>query len=195
MTFRDIVLNTIQNQFAYTNISDLIVRRADVWDKHFGDISERFVNEILDYNTCVPSALDYFWGKILKISRNFTDADGKTFSLTDEQFREIIKIRAFGTTWQGDALSMNEFLKNLFGTRGTVYMVDSQDMTTQIFVFSFQLEPWEKYLFETQDVLPRPAGIGTSIYELDTSTIFGFQGSDFQPFDQGTLWGGENATV
>lgn len=189
-SFHDVALDTIQKQFAYTNVSDLITRRADVWDKHFGDISRRFVDEILDYNTCVPSALDYFWGKILKISRNFTDVGGNAFSLTDDQFREVIKIRAFGTTWQGDALSMNEFLGNLFHPRGIVYMVDSQDMTTQIFVFSFQLEPWEKYLFTTQDVLPRPAGIGTCILEIDSSTVFGFYGSNFQPFNQGTFFNG-----
>lgn len=189
--FEKVTLDVLQKENTYTNLSDLLMKRAGVWDKHFGDISTRFVDDILNYNTCVPSALDYFWGKIFKISRNFKDENGNAFSLTDDQFREIIKIRAFGTRWQGDVLAMNEFLGDLFRDRGTVYMVDSQDMSTQIFVFVFQLEPWESYLFKTQDVLPRPAGIGTSIYELDPTKVFGFHNTEFQPFNQGTFWGGQ----
>ncbi len=188
--FREISLNTLQKQYGYTNISDLILKRAAVWDKHIGNISETFVKEILDYNTCIPEALDYFWGKILKITRNFNDADGNLFTLNDEQFREIIKIRAFGTTWQGDILSMNTFLGNLFKNRGNAYLLDNLDMSVQIFVFDFILEDWELYLFTTQDVLPRPAGVGTRIYQLDTANTFGFFGSNFQPFDQGVFWDG-----
>ena len=188
--FREISLNVLQKQYGYTNISDLILKRAAVWDKHMGNISETFVREILDYNTCIPEALDYFWGKMLKITRNFVDAEGKTFSLTNDQFREVIKIRAFGTTWKGDILSMNVFLKNLFKDRGNAYILDNLDMTVQIFVFDFILEDWESYLFTTQDILPRPAGVGTKIYQLDTENTFGFYGSDFQPFNQGVLWDG-----
>lgn len=188
--FREISLNTLQKQYGYTNISDLILKRAAVWDKHMGNISETFVKEILDYNTCIPEALDYFWGKILKITRNFNDADGSLFTLNDEQFREIIKIRAFGTTWQGDILSMNTFLGNLFKDRGNAYLLDNLDMSVQIFVFDFILEDWELYLFTTQDVLPRPAGVGTRIYQLDTENTFGFFGSNFQPFNQGVFWDG-----
>lgn len=188
--FTEIALNTLQKQFGYTNLSDLIVRRAGVWDTYMGNIAQRFVSEVLDYNTCTTAALDYFWGKILKITRNFTGEDGETFTLNDDQFREIIKIRAFGTTWQGDVASMNEFLQNLFGDRGSVYMIDRQDMTSQIFVFNFLLEPWEDYLFRTQDVLPRPAGIGTEILQITTDDVFGFYGSDFQPFDQGVFYNG-----
>jgi hypothetical protein len=188
--FQEISLNVLQKQYGYTNFSDLILKRSAVWDKYMGNISETFVREILDYNTCIPEALDYFWGKILKITRNFSAADGSVFSLTDDQFREIIKIRAFGTTWKGDILSMNVFLKNLFKDRGNAYILDNLDMTVQIFVFDFILEDWESYLFTTQDILPRPGGVGTKIYQLDTENTFGFYGSDFQPFNQGVFWNG-----
>ena len=188
--FQEISLNVLQKQYGYTNFSDLILKRSAVWDKYMGNISETFVREILDYNTCIPEALDYFWGKILKITRNFSAADGSVFSLTDDQFREIIKIRAFGTTWKGDILSMNVFLKNLFKDRGNAYILDNLDMTVQIFVFDFILEDWESYLFTTQDISPRPGGVGTKIYQLDTENTFGFYGSDFQPFNQGVFWNG-----
>jgi hypothetical protein len=65
-------------------------------------------------------------------------------------------------------------------------------MTFQIYVFTFLLEDWEKYLFINKDIFPRPAGIGTAIYELRTGTLLGFEGTPFQPFNQGTLWDGKS---
>lgn len=198
--FREQALNVLQQQYGYTNISDLMTRKAGVWDKHIGNIAKQFVADILDFNTCVPSALDYYWGKLLKVSRTFTDMDGNTFSLTDDQFREIIKLRAFATAWDGTITTLNRFLGNLFADRGLVYMIDRQDMNSQIYVFTYRLEEWEKYLFIHKDVLPRVAGVGTAIYELTTDTLIGFQGSDFQswplytagtPNQNTSLWRGK----
>ncbi|MBQ2016973.1 MAG: DUF2612 domain-containing protein [Alphaproteobacteria bacterium] len=198
--FREQSLNVLQQQYGYTNISDLMMRKAAVWDKHLGNIAQQFVTDILDFNTCVPSALDYYWGKLLKISRTFTDMDGNKFSLTDEQFREIIKIRAFATAWDGTITTLNRFLGNLFADRGLVYMIDNLDMNAQVYVFTYRLEDWEKYLFIHKDVLPRVAGVGTAIYELTTDTLIGFQGSDFQswplytngtPNQNTSLWRGK----
>ena len=198
--FREQSLNVLQQQYGYTNISDLMLRKAAVWDKHMGTIAKQFVADSLDFNTCVPSALDYYWGKLLKISRTFTDMDGNKFSLTDEQFREVIKIRAFATAWDGTITTLNRFLGNLFADRGLVYMIDRQDMNSQIYVFTYRLEDWEKYLFIHKDILPRVAGVGTAIYELTTDTLIGFQGSDFQswplytngtPNQNTSLWRGK----
>lgn len=189
--FREQTLNVLQQQYGYTNVSDLMVRKAAVWDKYMGNISDRFVSEILDFDTCVTSALDNYWGKILKISRTFDDGNGNTFTLTDDQFRRILKIRAFGTNWDGTAPTANTFLKAIFGDRGDVYVWDRQDMSVQIFVFTFLLEDWEKYLYVNKDIFPRPAGVQTAIYELQTGKIFGFNGSSFQPFNEGVLWNGK----
>lgn len=188
--FREASLDVLQKQYTYTNISDLMLRKATVLDEAFGDLSEAFVRDILDFDTCIPEALDYYWGKVFRISRTFTDENGNEFTLTDDQFRQLIKIRAFATRWDGTAMMMNEFLKDLYKDRGTAYMLDRQNMTVQVYVFMFGLEQWEKYLFTTKDVLPRPAGVGTDIYEVDVGDLFGFQGTEFQPFNQGVFWTG-----
>lgn len=190
--FRERTLDVLQKQYGYTNISDLLLKKSVVLDAHFGDIAESFVTEILDFDTCIPAALDYYWGKVFKLSRTFTDDEGNEFSLSDAQFRTLIKIRAFGTRWNGSALMMNEFLKELYRDRGTVYMVDRQNMTVQTYVFLFQLEPWERYLFVEKDILPRPAGIGTAIYEITTEDTFGFHNTELQPFNQGVFWRGKS---
>lgn len=188
--FRQAALDILQKQYTYTNISDLILRKNDVLDKAFGDLSERFVKEILDFDTCIPEALDNYWGKVFRISRTFTDDDDNEFTLSDSQFRQLIKIRAFATRWDGTAMSMNEFLRDLYKDRGLAYMLDRQNMTVQVYVFTFQLEQWERYLFTNKDVLPRPAAVGTDIYEVNIGDLFGFQGTEFQPFNQGVFWTG-----
>lgn len=188
--FRQAALDVLQKQYTYTNISDLVLRKAAVLDQDFGDLSDTFVKEILDFDTCIPEALDYYWGKVFRISRTFTDDNDNEFSLTDLQYRQLIKMRAFATRWDGTALSMNEFLKDLYKDRGVAYMLDRQNMTVQVYVFSFELEPWERYLFTKKDILPRPAGVGTDIYELVSGKLFGFQGTEFQPFNQGVFWTG-----
>lgn len=190
--FRERTLDVLQKQYGYTNISDLMLKKAAVLDARFGNIADSFVSEILDFDTCIPAALDYYWGKVFKLSRTFTDDEGHEFTLSDAQFRTLIKIRAFGTRWDGTALMMNNFLKELYHDRGTVYMVDRQNMTVQTYVFLFQLEPWERYLFIEKDVLPRPAGIGTAIYEITSEDTFGFHNTDLQPFNQGVFWRGKS---
>lgn len=189
--FKEVALDILQKQYGYTNVSDLMIKRATVWDNYLGDVSERFITEILDYNTCIPEALDFIWGRMLKVTRTFVGADGENFTLTDDQFREIIKIRAFGTIWDGSVYKMNRFLQDLFKNRGTAYVQDSLDMKYEIFVFDFMLEPWEEYLFLYKDILPRPAGVGIAIYNLFADSTFGFEGTEFQPFNQGVLWNGQ----
>ena len=198
--FREQALNVLQQQYGYTNISDLMTKKAAVWDKHMGDIAQKFVTDILDFDTCVPSALDYYWGKMLKVSRTFTDLDGNKFSLTDDQFRRIIKLRAFSTSWDGTITTLNRFMGNLYADKGLVYAIDRENMNSQIYVFTFKLEEWEKYLFIYKDVLPRVAAVGSTIYELDTDTLIGFQGTEFQtwplytnglPNQETSLWRGK----
>ena len=36
--FQEAALNVLQKQFGYTNVSDLIMKKAAVWDKYLGDI-------------------------------------------------------------------------------------------------------------------------------------------------------------
>lgn len=189
--FREESLNVLQKQFGYTNVSDLMLKKAGVLDNTFGEVANKFVDEILNFDTCIPEALDYYWGKVFKVSRTFTDDQGKLFNLSDAQFRTLIKIRAFGTRWNGSALSMNEFLKEIYRDRGVVYMIDRQDMSVQTYVFLFTLEPWERFLFIEKDVLPRSAAIATEVYEISYEDTFGFHNTDLQPFNQGVFWTGK----
>lgn len=170
--FKQVALDCLQRQFGYTNIAGLMQEKAVVFNR-YADIATIFDSEIMNFDTCISSALDYFWGLLFKVSRHFK-ADGVSYHLTDDQFREVIKIRAFGTSWDGTVSTMNLFLKDLFKERGCVYMIDALNMTTLIFAFDFELEDWERALFP--QILPRPAGVGSEI-ELQPieQMYFGFE--------------------
>lgn len=168
--FVEQALNVLERQFGYTNIAALMQKKGEVYNKYVGDLEATFRNEILDIDTCIPNALDYYWGKRFKITRNFYDENDNVLTLSDDLFREIIKIRAFGARWDGAIDSLNEFLGNLFADRGGAYAIDPQNMY-EIYVFNFPLEAEELFLFKYRDVLPRPAGVGIDIVD-DAKTRF-----------------------
>lgn len=185
--FKEAILNVLQRQFLYTNIAKFGVEMARVFDKYLGDIAERFNNEILNVDTCNSSALDNLWGKLFKISRNQV-INGSTIVLNDDQFREILKIRLFNTVWDGSLYQLNRFMKELFKSRGEIDIIDLQNMNSTFYVVSFELEDWEFQLFTTnKDILPRQAGCGLSVIIIDIENVFGFNGSQLQPFNQGTF--------
>lgn len=187
---KNVALNNLQRQFGYTNVSDLILKRAGVWDKYFGNIAERFENEILNLDTCVSEALDYYWGRLYKISRVFTNREGEQFTLDDDMFREILKIRAFGSRWNGTLAQMNEFMSGLFKGERFVFVTDSQSMSGGLKYEFSTLTDEELYLFSEKDILPRQAGVGVEIHVIDMNTTFGFYGTELQPWSQGVLYSG-----
>lgn len=187
---KKVSLDNLQRQFGYTNVSDLILKRAGVWDKYFGNIAERFEDEILNLDTCVSEALDYYWGRLYKISRVFTNREGEQFTLDDNMFREILKIRAFGSRWNGTLAQMNEFMANLFKGERFVFVTDSQSMSGGLKYEFSTLTPEELYLFSEKDILPRQAGVGLEIHVIDPDTTFGFYGTELQPWSQGVLYDG-----
>lgn len=185
-----VVLDNMQRQFGYTNLSDLLMKKGEVWDKYFGDIADRFGEDVLDFNTCSSNALDFFWGKLYRITRTFTDAEGVEFTIDDDLFRELIKIKAFGCRWNGTTKDANDFFGELFKDKGKMYMSDSGTGVLR-YDFIFELSDIEVYLFTEKDILPRQAGIGLELHILDVTTTFGFHGTELQPWSQGVLYKGE----
>ena len=175
-TFEENSIDVLQRQYLYTNIANLAVNKAKVFDKYITKEQNALLTEILNIKTCSSQALDNYWGKIFKITRTFYNSETQQeFTLTDDEFREVIFLRAFATSWDGCLVSLNEFLGQLFADRGEVGVIDALNMTTLIFSFDFKLEDWEFYLFRNTNILPRPAGVGSEISIIDTDQkYFGF---------------------
>lgn len=93
---------------------------------------------------------------------NFNTQSGGTFQLPAEAARLLLQLRYFQLVSSGTVPETNRMLKYLFGTQGAAYLVDNHDMT-QTYVFEFTPTSIQQYLFNNFDVLPRPAGVYSSI--------------------------------
>lgn len=96
-------------------------------------------------------------------------------TLLDNDFRTLILAKAGSNISDGSIRSLNNLLMNLFPGRGTIYVIDNQNMTITL-EFLFALTPIEQAILTQQNVLPIPTGVAYSIVqsppiEVNDSTL------------------------
>lgn len=106
-------------------------------------------------------------------SGNFGRDVSGTVNLTTEQKRLVLRLRYFQLISNGTVPEINAFLRLLFGDDGAVYVLDSLDMSFAVYVFDFVPAASVLFVLEQFDLLPRPAGVGTSIL-ISPGDSFGF---------------------
>jgi hypothetical protein len=104
---------------------------------------------------------------------NFGRDTSGTVNLSTEQKRLVLRLRYFQLVSNGTVPEINAFLRLLFGEEGTVYVLDSLDMSYAVYVFDFIPSSSVLFVLEQFDLLPRPAGVGTSIL-VAPGESFGF---------------------
>lgn len=85
-------------------------------------------------------------------------SSGAPIPLQAEQKRLLLRLRFYNLVSRGAIPETNRFLAELFANEGPAYLEDNLDMTIN-YVFGFELDAPTRFLFETMDVLPRPAGV------------------------------------
>ena len=110
-------------------------------------------------------------------NRNFFDGTfgqdtSAVVDLTTDQKRLVLRLRYAQLTSRGTVPEVNALLARLFGDQGPVYVLDGLDMTA-VYVFTFQPPASVLFVLETFDLLPRPAGVDTSII-VTPAESFGF---------------------
>ena len=115
---------------------------------------------------------------------NFNDNSGSSFFLPVNTQRIALQLRYFQLVSSGTVPEINRALAYVFANYGNVYVHDNHDMT-QMYVFNFPVT-WDlAYLFNNYDILPRPAGVSSSVLDA-TLVYFGF--NDFNDnFDNGNF--------
>jgi hypothetical protein len=103
---------------------------------------------------------------------NFGTSTGGTAGLSLQSKRYALQLRYFQLTTSGTVPEINRFMSYLFGQMGQVYLRDNHDMT-QTYLFGFPIPAQLAFLFDNFDVLPRPAGVG-STYRSTSGIFFGF---------------------
>lgn len=115
---------------------------------------------------------------------NFASTTGFTYVLSPETARILLKLRYFQLVSSGTVPETNRMLKFVFADYGDAYLIDGHDMT-QLYIFTFALPSDLKFLFDNYDVLPRPAGVGSS-YRVVVEESWGF-GEFHENFDHGNF--------
>lgn len=212
--FRELALETVQSQYgASPHIRGLIAAFAKEIDPN-GDIN-LFVDKIFNLETAEGVGLD-IWGRIVAIPRKilvpnntdyfgfegsqlqpfnqapfyYEDKASMYYTLTDDAYRQLIYYKAMSNISDSTAASQNRLLSLLFGNR-----VDVLDLTGIIpdgvmkirVVFHFYLTDFEQALLNNYGLLNRGAGVGWEWYQLPEESVFGFDGSGLQPFNQGNF--------
>ena len=115
-----------------------------------------------------------------------TQSGGGTITLADDAYRELLLIKAAANISRTDLSSLISLFERLYNNRGDFYIIEAGTMQLN-YIFGFYLEPFELSLILHSGLLPKPAGVSYTVYQVDVANTFGFNGSGMQPFNQGVF--------
>lgn len=160
-----------------------------------------FFDNIFNIETASGVGLD-IWGNIIGVSRfvpNYQD-DTVVYTLTDEQYRNVLFYKAGANIMDSTLYSLNYLLRKLYpdyqcfvrnqsnyvNDDGRYY--DSNPMEIEYVFIDTDLSDLEKSIFALVGAFGKGAGVHFNLSEYDYDEIFGFYGSNLQPFDQGVFY-------
>ncbi len=172
------------------NLRGLIQAKQDWYDANQEQFWEDYLTNIFDLRTANSFGLSV-WSIILRQSlfTTFAAASSPTpyfgFGSGNENFglynfgslhggsnvystytaRLLLRLRYFQLTSSGTVPEINRMLQYIFGEMGNAYLKDNLDMS-QTYMFGFTLPAETKFMLDNSDVLPRPAGVRSSIVEF-----------------------------
>lgn len=193
--------------------SPVIQKLIEDWKSYFKtEWEEDFYNIVCNVDTAQGIGLD-IWGRIVGVGRelrvpgqvlyfgfnealpgsypfgeqpffNGTFPDSETYLLADDAYRILILAKAFANISSAGPQELNLILKSLFSDRGRAYVNDLGSMQMR-YTFEFELLPYELAIITQSGVMPRPAGVKTSVLQTATP-VFGFSeaGAGMAPFGQ-----------
>ena len=153
---------------------------------------DQLLKDVADARTAKGVFLDW-WGKRVGVDR-LIEVDGEFIRFDDEYFRFLIMYRALCNLSDASAATMNQLLSQL--TDQQVFIVDYQNMSIRSIVVVGSMNDLQITILRAYGLLNRPMGVMTNflvIYPDDA--IFGFAGSDLQPFDQGVFNPGQEFSM
>lgn len=109
--------------------------------------------------------------------------------LDDHLFRRLINAVAWSYRVRASGYFANRVYQVAVGTHGTnpILVIDYGDMHIRI-LYMWPAVPLERAIIAKIDPYIRPMGVGASTYRLPpVDTTFGFDGSELQPWGQGTF--------
>jgi len=188
--------DTIISQYATAPALTQLLRG---WNENLDPtpLLDSFYNLVWNVNTAEGWGLDV-WGRIVGVGRvlqlastrffGFQEADSvvitgfnvapfysgqsvtTNYTLSDAAYRVLVLAKALANICDGSIQGTNAVLMALFPGRGNAYVIDHRDMTMTYF-FDFELAPIEYAIIFQSGVLPRPAGVATSVASSSLNRI------------------------
>jgi len=84
------------------------------------------------------------------------------YTLTDDAYRLLILAKALANICDCSIPAINQLLLNLFPGLGNSFVTDGENMT-MVYNFNFVLSPVQFAIVSNSGVLPRPAGVASTI--------------------------------
>lgn len=175
----------------------LAQQKSEWYEENQRDFWDAWVRDVFDLQTANDFGLAV-WARILNVplvasvpatedrpvfgfgafnlnfhSGNFGRDTSGTVNLSTEQKRLVLRLRYFQLISNATVPEINAFLRLLFGDSGSVHVLDSLDMSFAVYVFDFIPSSAVLFVLQEFDLLPRPAGVGTSIL-VAPGDSFGF---------------------
>ncbi|WP_258231375.1 DUF2612 domain-containing protein [Achromobacter pulmonis] len=203
---------TVISQYANSPTLRQLIRNMDEYINPDTDF-DAFYDYVWNVETAQGFGLD-IWGRIVGVGRMLTIPGDETFlgynealnwqpfnqapmytgvqtsqtyRLADDAYRKLILVKALANISDCTSPSLNRLLTNLFAGRGRCYVSDTGKMEFR-YMFEFALEPYEIAILTRSGAIPKPAGVLSSLLQVDVPTTFGFNEAVMQPFGSGVFF-------
>ena len=204
---------TLQSQYSASPTIKALVESARVRIAPDADIA-LFYKEIFDPETAEGVGLDV-WGRIVGATREIyidntdffgfalsgldpmnvspffnTAGESGEYRMNDRAFRTMIFYKAMANiscdTIEDINSLLNSLMKEIHGVAARCFVLETGVMEIRA-VFLFYLSPFEVAILRRYSLLNRGSGVGFSFFQCDPDTVFGFAGTELQPFNNGVF--------
>lgn len=154
--------DTNQQQFWESWLTDVFdLRTANEFGLQVWAIILGFPLYLNQSNTSNP-AWGFDGGDTVNFDNGNFQGNSSSVVFPVEVRRLALQLRYFQLVSSGTVPETNRMLKYLFGSSGVAYLRDNHDMS-QTYVFEFAPDYYTQYLLNNYDILPRPAGVYSTV--------------------------------
>ena len=145
---------------------------------------------LLDLDVAVSTQLDAL-GQWVGFGRYIFVPTLGTVTLNDADYRTLLRAKILANHWDGQNASLQVILASLFpGTGVTLFAVDNQDMSMDIYVTGGMLTPTQLALIKSGLLIPKPEGVRINGVVIITGPLFGldFENASVAGLDVGSFF-------
>ena len=169
------------------NLKSLMDNKAKFFEDNVEKFFLDYFSNIFNIKTANNFGLE-LWGVILGVPRpQYTNENEEVVSFSDDMYRKLLLAKVLKFNINGSVAEINDYLGFIFDDpEKVVYLKNNYDMTVEV-IFRYTPTLEDMAVIRSEDFLPLPTGVKVVYAQIDSNTIFGFNGSNLTGFDTGTF--------